>query len=69
MQREEEETARLYQEFVESFQEDTTPGSKVFVRGGTINPNEKAKADSQGWCHDKIQKDCFYFYLGFFFMC
>uniref|UniRef100_A0A7N0URU2 RRM domain-containing protein n=1 Tax=Kalanchoe fedtschenkoi TaxID=63787 RepID=A0A7N0URU2_KALFE len=46
--REEEETARLYQEFVESFQEDTTPGSKVFVRGGTINPNEKAKTDSQG---------------------
>ncbi|KAL2544645.1 RNA recognition motif (RRM)-containing protein [Forsythia ovata] len=44
----EDETARLYQEFVESFQVDDTPGSKTFVRGGTINPNEKLKNDSQG---------------------
>ncbi|KAG6649734.1 hypothetical protein I3843_07G226100 [Carya illinoinensis] len=46
--RAEDETARLYQEFVESFQGDITPGSKAFVRGGTINPNEKVKADSEG---------------------
>ncbi|KAI3468360.1 hypothetical protein Pfo_025023 [Paulownia fortunei] len=44
----EDETARLYQEFVESFQADNTPGSKTFVRGGTINPNEKVKNDSEG---------------------
>ncbi|KAF5461338.1 hypothetical protein F2P56_017446 [Juglans regia] len=46
--RAEDETARLYQEFVESFQGDITPGSKTFVRGGTINPNEKLKAVSEG---------------------
>uniref|UniRef100_A0A6N2KEU6 RRM domain-containing protein n=1 Tax=Salix viminalis TaxID=40686 RepID=A0A6N2KEU6_SALVM len=46
--RAEDETARLYAEFVESFQGDNAPGSKTFVRGGTINPNEKLKSDSKG---------------------
>ncbi|XP_027917349.1 protein RRC1 isoform X1 [Vigna unguiculata] len=46
--RAEDETARLYAEFVESFQGDTTPGSKTFVRGGTINPNDRFKDDSEG---------------------
>ncbi|XP_023522039.1 protein RRC1-like [Cucurbita pepo subsp. pepo] len=46
--REEDETARLYAEFVESFQGDNAPGSKTFVRGGTINPNEKLKSESEG---------------------
>ncbi|KAI4376850.1 hypothetical protein MLD38_014563 [Melastoma candidum] len=46
--RAEDETARLYAEFVESFQGDNTPGSKAFVRGGTINPNDKLKNDSEG---------------------
>ncbi|WCJ32260.1 RNA recognition motif (RRM)-containing protein [Euphorbia peplus] len=46
--REDDETARLYAEFVESFQGDNAPGSKTFVRGGTINPNEKLKADAEG---------------------
>ncbi|KAL0903511.1 hypothetical protein M5K25_027897 [Dendrobium thyrsiflorum] len=46
--RAEDETARLYAEFVESFQGSDTPGSKTFVRGGTINPNEKLKTDSEG---------------------
>ncbi|PRQ26872.1 putative transcription regulator SAP family [Rosa chinensis] len=46
--RAEDETARLYAEFVESFQGDNAPGSKAFVRGGTINPNERVKPDSQG---------------------
>ncbi|XP_062163509.1 protein RRC1-like isoform X1 [Alnus glutinosa] len=46
--RAEDETARLYQEFLESFQGDITPGSKAFVRGGTINPNEKVKPGSEG---------------------
>ncbi|KAM1550433.1 hypothetical protein PS1_043229 [Malus domestica] len=46
--RAEDETARLYAEFVESFQGDNAPGSKAFVRGGTINPNEKVKPDSEG---------------------
>ncbi|KAL5699045.1 Protein rrc1 [Ranunculus cassubicifolius] len=44
----EDETARLYQEFLESFQGEDTPGSKTFVRGGTIDPNGKAKTDSEG---------------------
>ena len=48
LKRAEDETARLYAEFVESFQGDNAPGSKTFVRGGTINPNEKLKSDSKG---------------------
>ncbi|XP_021730631.1 protein RRC1-like isoform X2 [Chenopodium quinoa] len=46
--RAEDETARLYEEFLESFQGEDAPGSKAFVRGGLINPNEKVKADSEG---------------------
>ncbi|CAA7023252.1 unnamed protein product [Microthlaspi erraticum] len=42
----EDETARLYQEFVESFQGDNS--TKTFVRGGTINPGDKPKVDSEG---------------------
>ncbi|KAJ0965811.1 hypothetical protein J5N97_026949 [Dioscorea zingiberensis] len=45
--RAEDETARLYAEFVESFQGSDAPGSKAFVRGGMINPNEKLKNDSE----------------------
>lgn len=48
VKRAEDETARLYAEFVESFQGDNAPGSKTFVRGGTINPNEKLKSDAEG---------------------
>ncbi|KAJ4958328.1 hypothetical protein NE237_025439 [Protea cynaroides] len=46
--RAEDETARLYAEFVESFQGDNAPGSKTFVRGGTINPNDRHKTESEG---------------------
>ncbi|KAI3734794.1 hypothetical protein L6452_14273 [Arctium lappa] len=46
--RAEDETTRLYAEFVESFQGDNAPGSKAFVRGGTINSGEKAKVDMEG---------------------
>ncbi|XP_020102910.1 protein RRC1-like isoform X2 [Ananas comosus] len=46
--REEDEAARVYAEFVESFKGDSAPGSKAFVRGGVIDPNEKLKADSEG---------------------
>ncbi|KAG9153618.1 hypothetical protein Leryth_008545 [Lithospermum erythrorhizon] len=46
--RAEDETARLYQEFVESFQADDTPGSKIFIRGGLVTPNDKFKPDSEG---------------------
>lgn len=49
MQRDKEENERLYREFVESFEGDgNAPGSKTFVRGGTINPNEKLKNSSEG---------------------
>lgn len=41
MQRADEEAARLYEEFVESFKADDVPGGKAFVRGGTINPDAK----------------------------
>ncbi|CAN1140433.1 Protein RRC1 [Linum perenne] len=46
--REKDEAARVYAEFLESFQGDTAPGSKTFVRGGLINPNDKVKDDSEG---------------------
>lgn len=49
--RAEDETARLYEEFLESFQGEDLPGSKAFVRGGLINPNEKVKADSEDMFH------------------
>ncbi|XP_024362531.1 protein RRC1 isoform X2 [Physcomitrium patens] len=39
--RADEEAARLYEEFVESFKADSVPGGKAFVRGGTINPDAK----------------------------
>ncbi|MCO5566279.1 hypothetical protein L7F22_019955 [Adiantum nelumboides] len=37
--RADEDAARLYEEFVESFKADDGPGAKAFVRGGTINPD------------------------------
>ncbi|CAO2814679.1 unnamed protein product [Amaranthus hypochondriacus] len=46
--RAEDETARLYEEFLESFQAEDVPGLKGFVRGGLINPNERVKTDSEG---------------------
>ena len=47
VKREEDEAARVYAEFVESFKGETTSGSK-FVRGGVIDPNAKLRADSEG---------------------
>jgi hypothetical protein len=32
---------------VQSFKADDTPGGKAFVRGGTINPSERPKPDSE----------------------
>ena len=47
LQREAEEAARVYDEFVESFKVDDKP--KAFVRGGLINPNAKLPAtDTEG---------------------
>lgn len=60
--RADEDAARLYEEFVESFKADDGPGAKAFVRGGTINPdgrddthskdrvntNERSKAEGAG---------------------
>ncbi|KAL5213461.1 hypothetical protein ABZP36_024308 [Zizania latifolia] len=45
--REQDEAARVYEEFVESFKGDSSSGSK-FVRGGVIDPNAKLRVDSQG---------------------
>ena len=50
MQREDEEAARLYEEFVESFKADDVPGGKAFVWGGTINPDDQSKAGTEGLC-------------------
>jgi U2-associated protein SR140 len=47
VKREEDEAARVYAEFVESFKGESTSGSK-FVRGGVIDPNAKLRADSEG---------------------
>jgi hypothetical protein len=47
LQRADEEAARLYKEFVEFFKADDVPGGKTFVRGGTINPNDRAKPSSE----------------------
>ncbi|KAM0874217.1 hypothetical protein ACQ4PT_037537 [Festuca glaucescens] len=45
--REEDEAARVYLEFAQSFEGESTSGSK-FVRGGMIDPNAKLRADSEG---------------------
>ncbi|AQK69026.1 Protein RRC1 [Zea mays] len=45
--REEDEAARVYAEFVESFKGDSSSGAK-FIRGGVIDPNAKLKTDSEG---------------------
>uniref|UniRef100_A0A0E0CGN6 RRM domain-containing protein n=2 Tax=Oryza TaxID=4527 RepID=A0A0E0CGN6_9ORYZ len=45
--REQDEAARVYEEFVESFKGDSSSGSK-FVRGGVIDPNAKLRIDSEG---------------------
>ncbi|KAH7416576.1 hypothetical protein KP509_14G097400 [Ceratopteris richardii] len=39
--RADEDAARLYEEFVESFKADDGPGAKAFVRGGIINPDSR----------------------------
>ncbi|KAH9295687.1 hypothetical protein KI387_039275 [Taxus chinensis] len=48
IQREDDEAARLYEEFVQSFKGDDVPGGKTFVRGETINPNERLKSGNEG---------------------
>ena len=48
--REEDEAARVYAEFVKSFEGESASGSK-FVRGGVIDPNAKLRADSEGMSH------------------
>ncbi|PAN04354.1 hypothetical protein PAHAL_1G061200 [Panicum hallii] len=45
--REEDEAARVYAEFVESFKGDSSSGAK-FVRGGVIDPNAKLKIGPEG---------------------
>jgi U2-associated protein SR140 len=47
MKREEDEAARVYAEFVESFKGDSSSAAK-FVRGGVIDPNAKLKSDTEG---------------------
>lgn len=46
--RADEEAARLYEEFVESFKGDDVPGGKAFVRGETINPDDPEKTGNEG---------------------
>ena len=48
VQRAEEEAAKLYEDFVESFgeKEEDAAASKSFVRGGTIQPSSSAAAVS-----------------------
>ncbi|WVZ88371.1 hypothetical protein U9M48_034900 [Paspalum notatum var. saurae] len=57
--REEDEAARVYAEFVESFKGDSSSGAK-FVRGGVIDPNAKLKIDPEGMfhpsCHHHLRK-------------
>ncbi|KAF6144779.1 hypothetical protein GIB67_016853, partial [Kingdonia uniflora] len=50
--REEDETARLYAEFIESFQGDNA--AKTFVRGGTINHGAKPKESKGGNSKDGV---------------
>lgn len=47
LQRADEDAARLYEEFVESFKAEDGPGAKAFVRGGTINPDDRGSSLSK----------------------
>ncbi|MFS7923098.1 hypothetical protein Hanom_Chr03g00256771 [Helianthus anomalus] len=60
--RAEDETARLYAEFLESFQGDDS-GLKAFVRGGTVNPNDKVKSDTGQFL---LTDPCMHFPVMFF---
>lgn len=56
MQREEEEAAKIYESFVESFgekPEDIGTAPKSFVRGGTIQPGSAAKDGGSGTTADR----------------
>ena len=45
MQRDDEEAAKVYEEFVKDFGGgDDEPGKKVFVRGGVIQPGQSGSA-------------------------
>lgn len=58
-QREQEETARVYAEFVKSFQVDDDRAPKKFVRGGVIDPN-KTLADTAQSADSNTSKSKFY---------
>eukprot|EP00250_Pteridium_aquilinum_P005238 c15365_g1_i1 orf=672-3917(-) len=45
--RADEDAARLYEEFVESFKAEDGPGGKAFVRGGMINPEDRDNSNSK----------------------
>lgn len=47
VKKEEDEAARVYAEFVDSFKGESTSGLK-FVRGGVIDPNAKLRTDFEG---------------------
>ena len=44
------EATRLYEEFVKSFKTYDVPSGKAFVRGETIDPNERLKTGNEGLC-------------------
>jgi hypothetical protein len=47
IQREDEEAAKLYEEFVESFEADDKK-PKAFVRGGVIDPSKRVGHEAEG---------------------
>jgi U2-associated protein SR140 len=47
IQREDEEAAKLYEEFVESFEADDKK-PKAFVRGGIIDPSKRVGHEAEG---------------------
>ena len=50
LQRADEESAKLYEEFAASFgtsEAEKQPGSSAFVRGGTIQPGSRPSAGPQ----------------------
>ena len=59
IQRADEEAARLYEEFVESFKAEEGPGGKKFVRGGIINPDDHdtAAPSARGSSNDKAKSE------------
>lgn len=66
-QKADEEAAKVYEDFVESFKGDEGPkdgGVKAFVRGGVVAPGSRSTDASGGSCKDVLTTWWFWLHGG-----